>query len=69
MVAHGFASDNKDAARIGVMAGVDMDMEGKGYGESLAQLVKEGKVPLALVNDAVARILRVKYELGLFDRP
>jgi len=69
VVPHGFAEDLKDATQLGVLAGVDMDMEGKGYSEHLAQLVKENKVPLALVNDAAARILKIKYELGLFERP
>jgi beta-glucosidase len=46
-----------------------MDMEGSIYRKNLVALVKEGKVPVTLINDAVKRILYIKYELGLFDDP
>jgi len=69
MVAHGFAKDNKDAARLAMMAGSDMDMEGHAYLPNLAQLVKEKKIDVALIDDAVRRVLRKKFELGLFDDP
>jgi beta-glucosidase len=69
LVSHGYAADGQDAARKGLLAGVDMDMEGKVYGAHLAQLVKEKKISPALIDDAVRRILKVKYELGLFDNP
>jgi len=69
LIPHGYAADLKDATQLGVLAGVDMDMEGKGYSEHLAQLAKENKVPLAMVNDAASRILKIKYELGLFEDP
>jgi beta-glucosidase len=69
MVPHGYVKDKKDAALSAITAGTDMDMESNAYRENLAQLVKEKQVSIALVNDAVRRILRKKFELGLFDDP
>ncbi len=69
MIAHGFAKDNKEAGRLAITAGSDMDMESHAYIDYLEALVKEGKVDEALINDAAGRILTVKYELGLFDDP
>jgi beta-glucosidase len=69
MVQHGFAKDNVQAAELAIKAGSDMDMEGHAYLSSLPQLVKENKVNVALIDDAVRRILRKKFELGLFDDP
>ena len=69
MVNHGYAKDNKEAAMAAITAGSDMDMESNAYRYHLAQLVKEKKVPMALIDDAVKRILRKKFELGLFDDP
>lgn len=69
MVNHGFAKDNKEAALAAITAGSDMDMESNAYRYNLAQLVKENKVSITLIDDAVKRILRKKFELGLFDDP
>ena len=69
MVNHGYAKDNYEAALLAITAGSDMDMESRSYKDHLAQLVKEGKVKIQLVDDAVKRILRKKFELGLFDDP
>ena len=69
MIPHGFAKDNKDAALKAIIAGSDMDMESRSYTNHLAELVKEGKVDIQLIDDAVRRILTKKYELGLFDDP
>jgi beta-glucosidase len=69
MVAHGYARDEPAAAQLAITAGSDMDMESSVYRQNLPQLVREGKVPLALIDDAVSRILRKKFELGLFDDP
>ncbi len=69
MIAHGYAKDGKSAAQMAVNAGSDMDMESYLYVEHLADLVKEGKVEERLIDDSARRILRVKYELGLFDDP
>jgi beta-glucosidase len=69
MVIHGYAKDGAEAAEKAVNAGSDMDMESYDYVNYLVQLVKEGKVKESLVDDAARRILRVKFELGLFDDP
>ncbi|WP_412463900.1 beta-glucosidase BglX [Flavobacterium mekongense] len=69
MVAHGYCKDNKEAAEKGILAGSDMDMESNAYRFNLAQLVAENKVPMSIVDEAVKRILRKKFELGLFDDP
>lgn len=69
MIAHGFAKDLKDVAELSANAGSDMDMESYAYVTHLKQLVETGKVPVNAVDDAVKRILRVKYELGLFQDP
>ncbi|MDB5205491.1 MAG: beta-glucosidase-like glycosyl hydrolase [Flavisolibacter sp.] len=69
MIPHGYAKDDADAAQKAIIAGSDMDMESRAYKSSLAKLVKETKVSIALVDDAVKRILYKKFELGLFDDP
>jgi beta-glucosidase len=69
MIAHGYSKDGKDAAQSAILAGNDMDMESNAYRNNLAQLVKENKVSMAVVDEAVSRILRKKFELGLFDDP
>ncbi|MFD1603784.1 glycoside hydrolase family 3 N-terminal domain-containing protein [Flavobacterium artemisiae] len=69
MVAHGYSKDLKEAAYSAITAGSDMDMESNAYRYNLAQLVKEGRVSVDLIDDAVKRILRKKFELGLFDDP
>nr|WP_315177961.1 glycoside hydrolase family 3 N-terminal domain-containing protein [uncultured Flavobacterium sp.] len=69
MVNHGYSKDNKEAALQAITAGSDMDMESNAYRYHLAELIKENKVPIALIDDAVKRILRKKFELGLFDNP
>ncbi|MFB9078621.1 glycoside hydrolase family 3 N-terminal domain-containing protein [Flavobacterium procerum] len=69
MVAHGYSKDLKEAAYAAITAGSDMDMESNAYRYNLAQLIKEGRVSIALVDDAVRRILRKKFELGLFENP
>lgn len=69
MIPHGFAKDSKHAAELAINAGSDMDMESSAYVDHLVQLVKEGKVKETTINDAARRILKVKFELGLFDDP
>ncbi len=69
MIPHGFAKDNYDAALKAVTAGNDMDMESRSYIQNLAKLVKDGKVSIQRIDDAVRRILKKKFELGLFDDP
>ncbi|MBJ6108219.1 beta-glucosidase BglX [Hymenobacter sp. BT523] len=69
LVTWGYAADKKDAAQKAITAGSDMDMEADVYSQNLAQLVQSGKVKMEVVDDAVRRILRKKFELGLFDDP
>jgi len=69
MIAHGYAKDGKQAAEFAINAGSDMDMESYLYVEHLANLVKEGKVNESTINEAAKRILKVKFEMGLFKNP
>ena len=69
MVNHGFAADLADAAKKAILAGCDMDMESRAYSAHLAALVKKKEVDIKLLDDAVRRILRKKFELGLFEDP
>lgn len=69
MIVHGYAKDGAEASERAVNAGSDMDMESSLYVAELVKLVQEGKVKETLIDDAVRRILRVKFELGLFDDP
>lgn len=69
MIPHGYAKDNYDAAFLAANAGSDMDMESRSYTQHLARLVKDGKVKMSVIDDAVRRILRKKFEMGLFDDP
>jgi beta-glucosidase len=69
MIQHGYVKDNYEAAWKASLAGSDMDMESRSYIRHLAQLVREKKIPLTVVDAAVRRILRKKFELGLFDDP
>ncbi len=66
LINHGIACDSSQATMKAVTAGVDMDMVGP-FHNHLAKLVEEGKVPVKLVDDAVRRILTIKFELGLFE--
>lgn len=69
MVAHGFAEDLKDATRLSINAGVDMDMMSFGYIQYVKELVEEGKIKVETIDNAVRNILRVKFQLGLFENP
>lgn len=69
MINHGFVKNGSDAALSAITAGSDMDMESNAYRNNLAQLVKDKKVPVSLVDEAVRRVLRKKFELGLFEDP
>ncbi len=69
MLPHGYARDGKHAAELAANAGSDMDMESYLYVEHLAALVREGKVKQEYIDDAARRILRVKFEMGLFEDP
>jgi len=69
MVNHGIVGNEADAGLLAVKAGVDMDMQGEVYFKYLKKQVTEGLVPDKAINDAVKRILRVKFMLGLFKDP
>jgi beta-glucosidase len=69
MINHGYAKDGKQAAELAIDAGSDMDMESYLYVKYLEELIGSGAVDESLIDDAVKRILRVKFELGLFDDP
>ena len=69
LIPHGCAADLKEAAEKSVLAGVDMDMVSDAYHLHLADLVKEGRVPLPVVDESVRRVLRLKLSMGLFERP
>lgn len=69
LVPHGFAKDEKEATKLAIDAGIDMDMMSDANRLYLEELVNEGKVDVAFINDACRRILLTKYKLGLFDDP
>ena len=69
MIAHGFAKDGRDAARLAFLAGVDMSMQSGLYRQHLPGLVRSGEVPQARLDESVRRVLTLKAMLGLFDDP
>ncbi|WP_296618302.1 beta-glucosidase BglX [Marivirga sp.] len=69
IVNHGVSSDLKDAAKKAILAGSEIDMEGTAYVQHLAQLVKEGEIEESVIDDAVRNVLKLKFDLGLFDDP
>jgi len=69
MITHGYCADPKEAAYKAASASLDMEMTSTTYENNLAQLIKEGKITEAQLNDMVRNILRVKFELGLFKSP
>jgi len=69
MITHGFARDYSHVAELAANSGSDMDMESYAYVKHLKALVDSGKVDISVIDDAVRRILKVKFELGLFDDP
>jgi len=66
---HGVAASEADAARLALTAGVDMEMVSHTYHDTLKQQVEQGKVSRAVLNEAVRRVLTVKFQKGLFDHP
>ncbi len=69
LIPHGIAADEAEAARRALIAGVDMEMVSTNYHDALAEQVKQGKVPESVVDEAVRRILTVKFAKGLFEKP
>ncbi len=68
-VSHGIAENKRDASRQAIEAGMDMDMSSNSYIECLKELVESGEVAESVLDEAVDDVLRVKFELGLFDHP
>jgi len=69
LVKHGYAADRKDAGKKALQAGVDMDMVTESFRWDIPELVEAGELPIELVDEAVRRVLRVKFTLGLFENP
>src|SRR6267143_3496195 len=69
LINHGIAGSQAEAGRRALTAGVDMDMQSGIYVDSLAALVRSNRIPMAVVDSAVLRILRAKMRLGLFRDP
>ncbi len=69
MIVHGYAADDADAAKKALMAGSDMDMESRVMHKEMANLIRNGKVPIKKLDEAVGRILWWKFKLGLFEDP
>ncbi len=69
LIAHGIAVNSATSGQKAITAGLDMDMEGNIYHTRLAALVRDGEVPETTIDEAVRRILRVKFALGLFEHP
>jgi beta-glucosidase len=67
MIDHGFCEDMKDAAKKSLLAGVDMEMQSAAYADHLERLIEENTIFQKLVDDAVRRILKIKFQLGLFE--
>lgn len=69
LINQGYAKDKKESAERAINAGLDIDMMSHAYDKHLADLVKEGKVPMSVLDNAVRRTLRLKMKLGLFENP
>ena len=69
MIPHGYVTDMTDAAQVALKAGTDMDMMSEAYLRHIPELVRAGKMDTSLVDEAVRRVLGLKYDLGLFKNP
>ena len=69
MIPHGYAADEREATKIAINAGCDVSMMSHFYNRHLPDLVKSGEVSMAVIDEAVRRVLRVKKAIGLFDNP
>jgi beta-glucosidase len=69
LIPHGVAADKAEAARLALTAGMDMEMVSTNFAYTLKQQIEQGKIPKAVLDEAVRRILRVKFVKGLFDKP
>lgn len=69
LITHGYSKDKKNAALDAFTAGSDVEMDSRLYEKNLEKLLNENKIDETLLDEAVSRVLRIKYELGLFDDP
>ena len=69
LINHGLAANDRDAAQLAINAGVDMEMVSRLFNQHGGELLKDGKVSQATLDEAVRRILRIKFRLGLFEHP
>lgn len=69
MISHGIAEDSREAAKLAILAGVDVDMVSNAYIRYLAELVRSGEVEERLVDEGCLRVLKLKNDLGLFENP
>jgi beta-glucosidase len=69
LLKHGVAANESEAAQMALSAGVEMEMVSRLYSRNIPQLIKEGKLSQAVLDEAVRRILRIKFRLGLFEHP
>jgi beta-glucosidase len=69
LIPHGVAKDLREAARLSILAGVDIDLESGAYVKYLEELVREGVVPVSIMDESVRRVLWLKFNLGLFKNP
>ena len=69
LITHGLAANGAEAARAALEAGVDMEMVSRLYNQNLPLLVREGALSMTAIDNAVRRVLRIKFRLGLFERP
>src|SRR3712207_3792454 len=69
MIAHGYAADGADAARLGLSSGVEMEMVSRLYNQHAPELMRQGRLRTSEIDEAVRRILRIKFRAGLFERP
>ena len=69
MINHGFVADEKEAALRAIKAGVNMEMATSTYNDNIKVLIEEGLLDIKIIDQAVRDVLRVKFEMGLFDNP
>jgi len=69
LINHGLAADDAEAARYGLGSGIDMEMVSRTYNKNVPRLLREGKISQSVIDEAVRRVLRIKFRLGLFEKP
>jgi len=69
LIQHGLAANGKDAAQLALNAGVDMEMVSRLFNQNGAELLRTGQLSQGTIDEAVRRVLRIKFRLGLFDHP